>query len=143
MPGLSGEQAGVTLLENLIAASILAAIGVVFMSALFTGYRSVGILNEQQQAEVLIRTQLEAIKNGEFDEYGNYEVIEDVPSHYSIEISVTSPTCIGTEDDCVSLDELMEGKITEPITNTIQEITVSVHHDGKPVLSVACYKAIQ
>lgn len=140
---LSRKQAGLSLIENLVAASILAAIGVVFMSALITGYRSVGILDEHQQAELLARSQLEDIKNGDFLPSGVYPVTVELPPNYSISIGVTSPTCIGTADDCVSLDELMEGKITEPITDTIQEITVTVYHHDKYVLAVACYKAIQ
>jgi len=128
----------VGLLESLIAASIVAAIGVAFMSAMFTGYRSAGILDEKIQAEILIRSQIEIIKNSPYDESGNYPVSVHLPTQYTMSINVTSPTCIGTADNCVSLEELMG----EPIT-TIQEITVSVQHGGMPVQSVAFYKAIQ
>ncbi|MBA7693302.1 hypothetical protein ES703_101882 [subsurface metagenome] len=54
-------------------------------------------------------------------------------------INVTAPRCIGTADNCTSLEELMG----EPVT-TIQEITVSVFRTGndgdRPVLSVGAYK---
>jgi prepilin-type N-terminal cleavage/methylation domain-containing protein len=135
---LSRKQAGFSLIETLVAASILAVIGVVFMSALFTGYRSVGILDERQQAEILARSQLEDIKSVDYQEDEIYPVTVDLPPNYSISIGVTSPTCIGTADDCVTLDELMGEHIT-----TIQEITVYVYHHDKYVLAVACYKAIQ
>jgi type II secretory pathway pseudopilin PulG len=135
---LTRDQKGIGLLESLIAASIVAAVGVTFMGALFTGHRSVGILDEQVQAEILIRSQLEYIKSSDYDESGDYPVSVDLPPQYSMDISVTSPTCIGTADNCVTLEELMG----EPIT-TIQEITVSVSHGNSPVLSVACYKAKQ
>ena len=131
-------QAGLTLIETLVAVSILAAIGVVFMSAMFTGYRSVGILDEQQQAETLIRSQLEDIKNSPYDDSGDYAVTVTLPTQYSMSITVTPPTCIGTADNCTPLEELVEPPVT-----TIQEITVSVSHGSKPVLSVACYKVKQ
>jgi hypothetical protein len=132
-------QTGFTLIENLVAVGILAAIGVVFMTALFTGYNNAGILNEKQTAEILIRSQLEDIKHGEFNENGIYPVTVEVPAHYSLTISVTTPTCIGHPEDCVPLDDI----IGESVLSTIQEITVTASHSGKVVMAVACYKAIQ
>lgn len=134
---LSGQK-GISLIENLVAVGILAAIGVAFMSALFTGYRSVGILDEKQQAETLIRSQLEDIKSGPYQESGEYPIVVELPPQYSMSITVTPPMHIGTLDNNVPLEELLGYSVT-----TIQEITVSVSHGGKPVLSVACYKAIQ
>ena len=126
------RQKGLTIIEVLVAAGILAAIGVVFMGAMFTGYRSVGILDEQVQAEVLARSQLEDIKNSSYSDAGVYDVTIDPPPQYSMDISVGYPSCIGTADDCTVL-----------VTDTLQEITVSVYHGSKLVLSVACYKAKQ
>jgi hypothetical protein len=134
----SGDQKGIGLIESLVAASIVGAIGVAFMSALFTGHKSVGILDEQVQAEILVRSQIEYIKSSPYDEGGNYPIAVELPSQYSMNINVTSPTCIGTPDNCVTLEELVGGPVT-----TIQEITVSVYHGGNSVLSVACYKAQQ
>ncbi len=127
-----------SLIENLVAVAILAAIGVAFMSALFTGYKSVGILDERQQAEFLVRSQLEDIKNGPYQESGVYPITVDLPPQYSMNITVTAPMHIGTLENNVPLEELMG----EPVT-TIQEITVSVYHGDKPVLAVAAYKVIQ
>ena len=135
---LNREQKGIGLLESLIAASIVAAIGVAFMSAMFTEYRSVGILDQQLQAEILIRSQIEIIKNSAYQQSGDYPVTVTLPPQYTMSVNVTSPTCIGMADNCTTLDELMGESIT-----TIQEITVSVQHGGLPVLSVAFYKAIQ
>ncbi len=133
------NQQGITLIENLVAAAILAAIGVVFMSAIATGYRNVGTLNDLQTAEILIRSQLEYIKKTDFNELGEYSIVVDVPERYSMSINSTSPTCIGTTDNCVPLSQLVE---QDPFS-TIQEITVSVYHGSKLVLAVSCYKAIQ
>ncbi|MFC2070846.1 hypothetical protein ACFLTB_06735 [Chloroflexota bacterium] len=129
---LSKEQAGLSLVEALVAAGIIATIGVVFMGAMFTGYRSVGILDEQIQAEILARSQLEDIKDATYSDIGTYPVTVDVPPQYSVNITVGYPSCIGTADSCNVL-----------VTDTLQEITVSVYHGDKSVLAVACYKAKQ
>ncbi len=131
-------QRGISLIETLVAVSILAAVGVTFMSAMYTVYKNVGIMDEQQQAETLARSQLEDIKNSPYQDSGVYPVTVDLPPTYSMSITVTPPTCIGTADNCTPLEVLMGGPVT-----TIQEITVSVRHGDKPVLSVACYKVKQ
>ncbi len=124
-------QGGFSLIETLVAASILAAIGVVFMTAMYTGYRSVGIVDEKLQAETLARSQLEDIKNSTYQDSGIYPVTVQCPSRYSIVIPhAVPPTCIGTAGNCTPLVGV----------TTIQEITVDVYHGNKRVLSVACYK---
>ncbi len=129
------EQRGISLAEALVAVGILGAIGVTFMTAMSTAYKNVGIMDEQQQAEVLARSQLEDIKNAPYQDSGEYPITVDIPSRYSMSITVTPPMRIGTLDNNTPLEEL----VPPPVT-TIQEITVSVSHEGKPVLSVACYK---
>jgi len=132
-------QAGISLIETLVGLSILATIGVIFMTSLGTAYESAGMLDEKLQAEALARSQLEKIKEAPYQESegsGWYqdELIVDLPPQYSIIIGVTPPTCIGTAEDCTPLEELVED------VSAIQEITVSIHHGEKSVLSVACYK---
>jgi type II secretory pathway pseudopilin PulG len=135
LPGMLRGQRGLTLVENLVAAAILAAIGLVFMQALDAAHRNVEILDIQLRAEMLARSQLEDIKEAAYDVNGNYPVTVEMPPQFTMRMTVTSPTCIGTADNCTSLDDLMG----EPVT-TIQEITVYVYHAGEAVISVACYK---
>ena len=130
--GFLKGQRGLSLVEALVASTIIAAVGVVFVSAIFTGQRGVGILDEQIQAEALIRSQIEDVKNADFDDGGYYPVTVTAPSSYSINITVGYPSCIGTADNCTVL-----------VTDTLQEITVSCYRGTKHVLSVACYKAKQ
>ncbi|MFC1916189.1 prepilin-type N-terminal cleavage/methylation domain-containing protein [Chloroflexota bacterium] len=133
------RQWGFTLVEVLLAVAIFAAIGVTFISAIGTGYRSVRILDEKTQAEALIRSQLDDIKASPYQDSGNYTVTVNLPPTYSMSIKVTAPMSIGTADNYTSLEELMGGPVT-----TIQEITVSVFRPGngedRPVLSIATYK---
>jgi len=131
-------QAGISLVETIVAVAILGAIGVTFIAAMSTAYKGVGILDEQQQAEALARSQLEDIKDSPYQDSGVYPVTVDLPTQYSMTITVTPPTQIGTLDDNTPLEELLGVPVT-----TIQEITVSVYHGDKPVLSVACYKVKQ
>lgn len=133
--GLPQGQTGFSLIETLVAVSILAAIGVVFMNAMYTAYKSVGITDEQQQAETLARSQLEDIKNATYADTASYPITVDLPPQYSMSITVTPPMQIGTAHNNTPLEVLMGSSIT-----TIQEITVSVSHSNKPILSVACYK---
>ena len=130
---------GFSLIEVLVAVAIISAIGVTFIRAIDTSNRGIGILDEQTQAEALIRSQLDAIKLSPYLESGNYTVTVDLPPQYSMSINVTAPTQIGTADNYTPLEELMG----EPIT-TIQEITILVSRTGidgdRPVLSIGTYK---
>ena len=135
LPGLLRGQSGISLIENLVAVSILAAIGVVFMTSLDVAHKNVSIESENLQAEILARSQLEDIKNAAYDVDGNYGVTVELPPQYSIDIDVETPDCVGTADNCTSIEDLMGQTIT-----TIQEITVTVYHSDKAVISVSCYK---
>ncbi len=127
------EQTGFALLEVLIAVGILAAIGVVFMTSLNTAHRSVGMLDEQTQAEALARSQLEKIKDAPYQDSegsGWYQdqLIVDLPPQYSMSINVQDITPTPTLQ-----------------VNTLQEITVSVSRptgDGgdRTILSVSTYR---
>ena len=133
------RRSAFTLIEVVVAVAILAAIGVTFIRAIDTGYRSVRILDEKTQAEALIRTQLDYIQASIYQDTGNYTVTVTLPPQYSMSINVTAPKRIGTADNYTSLEELMG----EPIT-TIQEITIKVSRTGidgdRPVLSIGTYK---
>jgi len=125
------EQRGISLIETLIALGILALIGVAFISSLTTAYNSVDLYDEQTQAEALIRTQLEDIRDSPYADSCVYPTTVELPPQYSISINVTAldtPTCTA-DGNC----------------NTLQEIKVIVYRpagDGdKAILSISTYKA--
>ncbi len=130
-------QTGFTLIEVLVAVAILAAIGVAFINAINTSYKSVRILDEKTQAEALIRSQLDDIKASPYLDSGNYTVTVTLPTQYSMTINVVPPQQIGLSR--TPLEDIVGGPVT-----TIQEITVSVFRTGsgggRPVLSVGTYK---
>lgn len=111
------EQKGFTLIELLVAVGILAAIGVVFMTSLGTAYRSVGVLDEQTQAEALARSQIEDIKNSAWLTDGQYPGTIDLPPQYSIVISV---------DEAVTGEHNPSTWGADGTYDTLKEITVSV-----------------
>jgi len=126
------RQTGFTLLETLIGLGILAVIGVAFITAIDTAYKNVGLLEEQTQAEALIRSQLDDIKASPYQDSGVYPGTVTPLPQYSVNISVVTldtPTCV-EDGNC----------------NTLQEVTGSVYRTtgqgtDKPVLSVKTYKA--
>lgn len=135
----SRGQRGFTLIETLVAVAILGAVGVTFITSMYTASKGVGTMDEKTQAEALIRTQLDDIKASAYQDTGNYTVTVTLPPQYSMSINVTAPKCIGTADNCTSLEELVGGPVT-----TIQEIKVTVFRTGnggdRPVLSIGTYK---
>lgn len=114
-------------MEILIAVGILSVIGVVFIGSLNTAYRSVGVLDEQTQAEALARSQMEIIKDSTYQDSGNYTALTiDLPTQYSLSINVEVPTIVSAN------------------TTTLQEIKVSVSRPtgegDRPIFSVSTYK---
>jgi len=122
-------------MEALIAVAILGAIGVTYITSLAAANNAVQVMDEQQQAEMLVRAQLEDIKSASYLESGDYPITVALPHQYTMDIVTTAPTQIGTLDDNTTLEEIVGGPV-----DTIQEITVQVYHFGNHVLSIACYK---
>jgi len=131
------SQYGFNLIEVLVAVAILGAIGVVFIAAMTTANRSLGVLDEKTQAEALIRSQLDGIKLAPYLDAGNYAVTVTLPPQYSMTINVESPQKIGINQTPL---DVLEGY---PVT-TLQEITVSIFRAGdgadRFVLSIGTYK---
>jgi type II secretory pathway pseudopilin PulG len=118
MGTLLREQKGTSLLETLLAVAILGTIGSVFISALFSGYRTSGNLDEDATIERLARNQLEAIKNASYDITAPYEYpIVEHPAHYPVSVDVESVW-----------------------DNTRQDITITVSYEGKTLISVDTFR---
>ena len=123
-------QKGQSLIEVLIALAILGVIAVTFLTALTTGSTAIIIADERTTAESLARSELEYVKNSNYDADNNPpQYIEDpnlsYPSNYSVSIEAIrlDPHGDGTDND-----------------DGIQQITVDVYHQGNLVLSTSNYK---
>lgn len=124
------EQQGISLLETLLVVGVLGFIAVAFLSALATGSRATGTLDEHVQAESLARSQLEQIKNALYDpvnptsptDPSNYLAVDNTPANYSVSYAVTYPEY--------------------PSSNwqRLQKITVTVYHQGDAMLQMTDFK---
>ncbi len=124
-------QRGFTLIEVVVALGILAFIGVVFISAMFTGFRSTGIQDEQITAESLARTQLEIIKASDYLVNYDHLKINEPPQYF---ITIESPYV-------EYFDDVADVWVESVDDTNLQKVTVRVSREGgKPVLMVEALK---
>ena len=128
----NGER-GFTLIEILVALGILAAVAIIFLASMTTSSRAVMISQERVAVDSLAKSQLERIKSWEYDETNNppdYEdaKLTDIPDRYDINIAAArlDPKGDGTGND-----------------DGLQEITITVTHDGDTAFELIGYKMNQ
>ena len=81
----SGGQRGSGLAEVLVALLITGTAVVIFISSLYTGSKTVGIIYERTTVENLARSQLEYVKGQEYTAAPtSYDILPDIPSEFSI-----------------------------------------------------------
>ncbi len=122
-------QRGFTLMEVLVAVGILGFIGVAFMMALDTSYRGTSTLDEKIVGRTLVINYLEAIKSAPYAT--TYPDVGDnitVPFQYSVVVNT----------ECSS-----DGENFSACTGgeTLQEITIMVSREGRPVYSTCTYRS--
>jgi type II secretory pathway pseudopilin PulG len=113
------EQIGTSLVEMLVAISLLGVFAGTFIPALSTGTLAVSQHDSSVIAQSLAKTEIEVIKAASYDEDGSSYSIIDTPEGYSITLDV--------ESDVYSTDD-------------IQKITVSVIYLGNSILVLEDYK---
>jgi len=118
------RESGVTLLETVMALTILSVIAVAFLSGLTTTSRAVFIADERTTAESLARSQIEWTKNVD----------------YVYDATEYSPAPIPGGRDYINYSATIAA---EPLRNPddgIQKITVTVKHSGRGVIKLEGYK---
>lgn len=132
-PGIfGGKEAGVGLIETLVALALLGIIAASFLGGLATISKAAFTADERATAECLARSQLEYVKSQGYishidPEHGDYAVITTTPAGYRVEP-------IAVPIDPATGQPLAEGD------NGIQKITVAVSHGGQLVLTLDDYK---
>jgi len=118
-PAVVDGQAGVGLVETLIAVAILGVTLVALLAAISAGSRGVAITEERVTAENLARSQLE---------YAKSEPYLTAPASYA---TVTPPADYTVSAEATSIPGG---------DSSIQKITVTVMRDGVTLLTVEDYK---
>ncbi len=120
---------GYSLIETLIAVVILGVIGIAVFTGLSTAASANIVSDEQTTAGSIARRQIESIQQQAYDSINNppvYTLITDLPAGYSIVTPVVTrldPKNNGTGND-----------------DGLQEISVTVMHGTKTVLTLVDYK---
>ena len=123
------NEKGFTLIEVIVAMALLGIIAIAFLGGLATASKAIIIADERATAESLARSQMEYVKNQDYDGVNNppqYTLLSDTPADYTIVI------------DAVRLDPNGDGTDND---DGIQKITVTVDHLEKPeVITLEDYK---
>ncbi|MGA7677255.1 MAG: type II secretion system protein [Dehalococcoidia bacterium] len=123
-------QRGLTLIETLIALTILAAIGGVFLVGMTTSSRALIVNKDNIIAESLAKSQMEYVKNQPYDDDLNhnppqYLKLEDIPDGYDI---IITPARLNPKGDDPTNDD------------GLQEITITITRGEKTVFTLEGYK---
>ena len=119
---LRSGEAGIMLLEILVALAVLGTAGVAFVSALGTVSKATAIADERALAESLVRSQLEYVESYAY---------QAVPITYPADPALTIPAGWTITSTAALVHVTDDG---------MQKVTVQVTHLGKAVLSVVTYK---
>lgn len=118
-------QKGLTLLETLIALTILSVIAVSIFLALDVSHKTTATVDKNTTAESLTRTALEIVKQCDYDE------TDPVTSYQGVVNANMQPFPDG-------YDVLVAAVV--PIDVGLQEVTVEVDYDGEEVMTTDTYK---
>ena len=127
-----GYEKGVSIIEVLIALTLLSIIAIPFLSGLATASKASSIADERGTAQSLAQSQLEYVKSQSYIDHadpghGDYGLIV-APTVYSIEL-IDVPV---DPDTCQPLSSGQD--------NGVQKITVVIRHQGEEVLTLEGYK---
>lgn len=138
-------QRGLTLIEVLVAAAILAVIGVVLLNALATNAKATRTLDEKVVATNLATAYIEAIKASPYDITEPYydEAVAGItiPPQYDVDVNIqfSSESILeGEITQIIWVDEYLDGDGKE---RTIQKITITVSREGSGhILTICAFK---
>lgn len=111
----NGRETGTTLVELLVALAIIALAVTIFIAALSTGSLAVQTTDQLTTANHLTAVQLESIKNEAYDPGGAYTAVT-APAGYTINITYSQ------------------------IQPGLQQVTVTVVYQGRPLSTISNYK---
>jgi prepilin-type N-terminal cleavage/methylation domain-containing protein len=144
---LRDSSRGVTLIEVLVALALFAIIGIAFAGGLGTASRAVLIGDIRTNAESLARTQMEYIKELDYQEAPsggvyNYTKIADIPERYSVWSVNRDGEIVNGDafDPIIAIPWDSENNEDAPEDNGLQKITLVIKHEGTYVITLEGYK---
>jgi prepilin-type N-terminal cleavage/methylation domain-containing protein len=124
-----GER-GLTLVEVLLALSILAAVSTTFLASMTTSSRSVFINKEHIFAESIARSQMEYVKRQDYRVNLQYDKLaltqEEIDAGYDVDILAQYMNPRGD---------------SEHNDDSLQKITITVIHNGATTFTLEDYKS--
>ena len=134
------SEKGFSLLEVLVAITLMGLVFVAFLSALYTASRAVSIADERASAESLARTEMEYVRSQLYSAAPwDYAVTSsersstDPPSWYN---SDNNPPLLDNSYDGYTISVSAGGLLDPSIDNEIQKIAVTVaHQDGSGIIT--------
>ena len=129
---LRRNEAGVSLIETLIALALLGMISVPFLSGLAATSKASLIGDERTTAECLARSQMEYIKGQTYIDYSD-------PGHGEY-VLVTPPVDYTVGVIAEPIDPYTGGSLPSGQDDGLQQITVTVIRDGESVIAIDSYK---
>jgi len=144
---LRGKSGGFTLIEVLIALALFAIIAIVFAGGLATASRAVMIADVRTRAESLARTQMESVKEEQYDfapDGGvyNYTKIADIPPGYDV-CSFNrdaEPVNCNPGDPVIAIPWDSENDVDVNEDGGLQKITLIIKHEGREIITLEGYK---
>ena len=120
---LKGDETGVILIETLIALALLSVIAFAFVGAMGTAAKATFIADERATAESLARSEIEYVKNCDY---------QYLASEYPIAPVLTIPEGWVVPPPVVELVHATD--------DGIQKVTVTAEYNGETIFSVMVYK---
>jgi len=126
-------ELGLTLIEIIIAMGILAVVAATFLLGISSSSTAVMVSQERVAVDSLAKSQMERIKGWEYDDVNDPPIYDaalltDIPAGYAIDI------------DAVRLDPEEDGLDDD---DGLQQITLTVTHDGEAAFILEGYKVNQ
>ena len=125
-----GHECGISLIESLTAMAILGIVAILFLTGMSTSSKAIMVSQNRVVVESLAKSQLEYIRNQEYDVDNNPPLYtelpaDDIPANYAVTITAErlDPVDDGTEND-----------------DGLQKITIVVTHNGAPEFTLEGYK---
>jgi prepilin-type N-terminal cleavage/methylation domain-containing protein len=142
-----GSSSGFTLIEVLITLVLVGIIAIALLSALSTASMALITADERATAESLARSQMEYVKNQQY-EYApdagvaTYQKITGIPEDYTVWSINRNGQIVngGSDDDVIGIP--WDSQTNQPLDedNGLQKIKLVIKHHNEAVITLEGYK---